>query len=192
MADETVQASAPASPKRTKSKANLKPRLSVPITDDGQIAFDSLTPKVRERLRRVAADPELRVRLDLAPADDAPSSAPAAPAAPVGWDAGVIGRLYDLIGYSMMKWANGRGFTPAQQEVLLFTPDEKAQLVPSTGAVLDKYLPGGLDRWGPEFVLGATLLTIGIAKIEALQQLAPARDNVSQFPQSAAGSSLPS
>lgn len=180
MADD-ISAPAPAAPKpsRTKPKGGLKPRLSIPITDDGQVAFESLTPKVRERLKRLAADPELRPRLEL----ETPAGAAApAPEVVTEWDAGVVGRLYDLIGYSLEKWAKGKGFTAQQAAVLPFTEAEKIQLVPSTGAVLDKYLPGGLDRWGPEFVLGASLLTIGIAKIEAIQALAPARDNVSNFP----------
>lgn len=151
----------PAAPAKAKSPG-LKPRLSIPLTDDGAFAVDAMQPHVRDRLSRAVADPNLRLKLAL---DPAPAAAAALPAA---WDDEFAGSLYDLLG-AALKWAAKRyGYTPGQAALLEFSADERKALGGPTAAVLDKYLPGGLDKYGPEFVLAATLLTILQAKARAM------------------------
>lgn len=173
-------------------KAGVLPRLSVPLTaDKSRFAVENMTDPVKERLRAVLTDPELRSKLQLP--DERPAApVPAAELLPDTWDAGFTGVLYDLLGKIFVALAARQGFTPAEAAVLEFTEADKAQLAGPTAAVLDKYLPGGLTRYGPEFVLGAALLVVMQGKFSTLERVtaerlaaAPATGTV-RFPQAAA------
>jgi len=160
-----------------KKRGNLLPRLSVPLTaDKSRFAVESMTDPVRERLRAVLADPELRAKLNL-PDDRPPAAAgdTAAAAAAASWDASVTGILWDAAGRLLVMAAARQGFTPAEASILLFSEDEKTTLAPATIAVLEKYLPGGLARYGPEVVLAGAVLGILQAKLFTLRRLAAER-----------------
>jgi len=159
---------------KPKRSPGLLPRLSVPLTaDKSRFAVENMTDPVKERLRVVLLDPELRARLDLPAA--AAGGAPAAPELGTTWDGELTGILYDVIGRVLVTIAMRQGFTAGEAALLEFSVQEKALLAAPTGAVLDKYFPGGLARYGPEFVLAGALLTVLQGKLFALRRVAAER-----------------
>jgi len=170
---KTANAPADAGEHKPKKTTNLLPRLSVPLTaDKTRLAVESMTDPIKDRLRAVLADPELRAKLSLP--DDRPP-APAGESLPDHWDGSVTGILWDAVGKLAIVAALRQGYTPAEAAILEFSEAEKAQLAGPTAAVLDKYFPGGLARYGPEFVLGGSLLVILQGKLFALRRVAAER-----------------
>jgi hypothetical protein len=174
-----------------KARGNLLPRLSVPLTaDKSRFAVENMTDPVRDRLRTVLLDPELRVKLALP--DDRPP-APAGgmhqdvPALPDTWDAGITGILWDAIGQLLVAWSVRQGFTPTEAALMEFTDADKAALAGPTAAVLDKYLPGGMARYGPEFALLATVFVIGQGKTNTMRRARAERERQAGPPASGPG-----
>lgn len=169
----------------TKEK-NTLPRLSIPLTaDKSRLAVENMTDPVKDRLRAVLADPELRARLAL------PADTPAAVPVVQTWDGEFTGLLWEVVGRLGVMLA-AQGFTPVESELLLFTEQEKEKLAGPTAAVLDKYLPGGLDRYGPEIVLAITVSAMLQGKVLALRRVAserlaaaPTANTVITFPSAA-------
>lgn len=184
----TATAPADVAPERPKKeKGNLLPRLSLPMTGDkSKLAVEAMTDPVRDRLRQVLADPELRAKLQL-PDERAPAEA--ASELPATWDAGVTGLLADVAGKLLSWLAVQRGYPPQIAAVLEFTESEKTVLAEPTGAVLDKYFPGGLKRYGPEVVLLGAFAIVMKGKVAELNRMAgemvpaaAAGGSVHQFP----------
>jgi len=188
---------APARPAGAKNTSRLLPRLSVPMTaDKSRLAVEAMTDPVKERLRAVLADPELRAKLQL-PDDRPPAGAsPELAGMPVEWDGQFSGILADAVSKVLMLLARQRGYTAAEVEELAFTAGEKSQLAGPTAAVLNKYFPGGPSRWGPELLLLATVAVIVQPKLAAMNARAAERGGaapggtVHPFPPPAAASSV--
>lgn len=155
-------------------KAGLLPRLSVPLTaDKSKFAVENMTDPVRERLRAVLADPELRAKLALP--EERPPAAAAGELLPENWDAGITNLLYEALGKLLGLMAARQGYTPGEAALLEFSDVEKSQLAAPTAAVLDKYFPGGLSRYGPEVVLAGALLVVMQGKLFTLRRVAAER-----------------
>lgn len=134
----------------------LAPRLSVQLTDTGAIAWDRMRPETQERLRKA-----------LGPV--ASGTAQAAPGATTGgFDAGLCGVLYDALSVGLVGFAKSRGVSESQAAIVAITPEEKAQLVPPTVAVLNKY-NATLGKYQEEMVLAVLVTTILSGKLALLR-----------------------
>lgn len=173
MGKQTTMPASDAGDSKPQKKAGLLPRLSVPLTaDKSKFAVENMTDPVRDRLRAVLADPELRTKLQL-PEERPPAAA--GELMPESWDAGITGLLYETLGKLLVMMAGRQGYTPGEAALLEFSEAEKSQLAAPTAAVLDKYFPGGLSRYGPEVVLAGALLVVMQGKLFTLRRVAAER-----------------
>lgn len=154
---ETSDASEPA-----EVVAQLAPRLSVQLDQEGSIAWDRMRPETKEKLER-ALDKDGRAR----PGATAASSAPPAQTFPPA----LCETLYDSLSMLLTGLAQRGGYTREQAAVLAFTPQEKGALVPPTLKVLDKYNTS-LGKYQEEIVLGVLLSTIISGKLALLKKQA--------------------
>lgn len=163
--------------KPRKVKQGLRPRLSIPLTEDGSaVALDAMTEKVREKYLQVLAS--------------SPAAAPATAPAPVvdeGFTPELTEKLFDgVISPALVAWAQRAGY-PAEiaAAAMPVSVEEKNALVPMSCRLLVKWLPGGLSRWGDEFAFALTAVMLFNAKVEFMRKMTAAqpRDNVTAFPQ---------
>lgn len=139
-------------------------RLSVTLTDDGSIAWDRMRPATREQLRKAFSDPAAAQQLGLQAGTSTGDDG--------GLDASSLaGILYSSASTLMMGLARRSGYTTEQAAVLAFTPEEINMLAPTTGKVLNKWIPTG--KYQDEMLLGLMLTTVISGKLALLKRTAP-------------------
>lgn len=152
---------------------DLAPRFSFPTTRDGkQIAFKKLQPRKKDELRQLLSDPALPAELGIT----LPALGSAAPAGQ-GLEAfppELCGVLYDALSM-VLAWyvQNHRGATPEQAEAIKFTTADKAKVNEPTAKVIDKYFPGGLNKYGEEAALLVALGTVAAGKLTTIRAITP-------------------
>ena len=184
-------AKTPAAPKPAGDKTNLSPRISLAIDDSGKFALDVMQPKVKDKLKKALADPDLFARLELEkPAGPVPSAAPAAAADPedAKLTAALVSVIYDALGRAAEAAALARGFTAEQARELLATEAEIQTLTAPTAKIIDKYLPGGFGKYSDELMLAFAIVNVARVKSARMPAAAPpaaapkAEGNIAEFP----------
>lgn len=133
-------------------------RLSVPIdTKTGKIAENAMRDSTKSKLIAALDGSTLTARVSSNAPDD-------------GSAAAIVGVLYDVIGSAAVLMAKSRGYSDRAAELLRYTEQEKALLMPPTLKVLAKYdLFGG--KWADEIALAVTVGSITAAHVMAMQRV---------------------
>lgn len=136
------------------------PRLSLPLTDDGT-AIDWDRVRDAEKARRIVglgADTKTSATSEL-------------------FGSELIGVALDSLSMVAVAMARANGYRTEAADVLRFTTDEKATLVPRIEKVLAKYAPT-LGEYEDEIALAATAGMIVVGKVVSLRRSA----TVTEFP----------
>lgn len=136
-------------PQRRTTAPVITPRLSMFVTDGGDINFERTSGETVDRLKRALATPEARKRLGLV--DDA--GTPTAPGR--SWNS-MSGALVDALNLVCVQAAvNTWKLTDDQAALLVLKrkPDTHQGVTHLTGELLDKYFPGGFGDYDKEISL---------------------------------------
>jgi len=142
----------------------LAARLSVQLDEHGAIAWDRMRPETQAKLRQAMGASSGTVT-------GGPGVAQVSTGA--GFPPELCGVLYDSLSVLLVGLARRSGYTQTQAAGLAFTPDERAQLVPPTIAVLNKYNTS-LGKYQEEIVLGVLVTTVLSGKLAILRTTEPA------------------
>jgi hypothetical protein len=141
----------------------LAARLSVQLDDHGAIAWDRMRPETQAKLRQAIGT--------TGTVTGGPHVAQVSTGA--GFPPELCGVLYDSLSVLLVGLARRSGYTQTQAAGLAFTADERAQLVPPTIAVLNKYNTS-LGKYQEEIVLGVLVTTVLSGKLAILRATEPA------------------
>jgi len=141
----------------------LAARLSVQLDDHGAIAWDRMRPETQAKLRQAIGT--------TGTVTGGPHVAQVSTGA--GFPPELCGVLYDSLSVLLVGLARRSGYTQTQAAGLAFTTDERAQLVPPTIAVLNKYNTS-LGKYQEEIVLGVLVTTVLSGKLAILRATEPA------------------
>lgn len=135
----------------------LGERVTVQLTEEGQIDWERMQAKTRAKLERAGVGP--------GGVQTAPQTAPAAP----GLDPNVAGMLWGGIGSLLVGAASWMGYPKDEALKMQFTPDERAALVEPTNAVLAKYSVS-LGEYEEEIMLALAVGTLTYSKFTAMKK----------------------
>jgi len=129
---------------------------------DGKPDLTKLRASTRENLKAIMQDKALADALGIGAERKADLISPE-----------VIGQLYDGLGMIEAVAASKALSIPPEKSQAIFTYSavEKALLVPPTAAILAKYAPGILEKYGDEITLAVLLCSISYAKVDACLQV---------------------
>lgn len=137
-------------------ETRFKPKISLPINEDGSFDFSTMREATKERLRAaVASSPSLF-----------PSSAPSEV---MLFPPQVIAVMYGAIGATESMLAQRMGKIPKQiaDSVFTYTPQELELLYPPTARVLQKYASEWMIKYQDEIALATLLVSMTVAKVNA-------------------------
>jgi len=138
-------------------------RLSFQLDEHGRIAIERMRPGTVDQLRK-ALDASALAQLGIAGA--------ASVAVDDGIDGAALAQiLYGSASTLMVALARRSGYTSEQASVLAFQPDEVTMLAPTTGKIINKWLPTG--KYQDELMLGLMLVTVVSGKLALLRKTAP-------------------
>lgn len=133
-----------------------KPRLSVPLTDEGGIDLENMQPENREKLERALGSSRL-------PAPAAASSDKL--------DPDLVKVVFATLG-NVLASAVARGGAPAAvAKAMALSDEELTSLAGPTARLLDKYLPGAMSRFGEEFAWSLAVASVVMPRYALLQEL---------------------
>lgn len=138
----------------------VKPKISIPINEDGSFDFTSMRDATKERLRAAVAS--------------SPSLFPSGPAEVMMFPPQVINVMYGAIGAteSMLAQRMGKIPKPIADQVFSYTPQELELLYPPTAKVLQKYASEWMIKYQDEIALATLLTSMTVAKVNAAVTLA--------------------
>lgn len=142
------------------SQQKIKPKISIPINDDGSFDFTSMREATKERLRAAVAS--------------SPSLFPSGPAEVMAFPPAVIYAMYGGVGAIEAMLAQRFGKIPKQiaDQVFAYTPQELELLYPPTAKVLQKYAAEWMIKYQDEIALATLLTSMTVAKVNAAVTLA--------------------
>jgi len=145
-------------------------RFTLNVTPEGKIDFSRMQTSTREKLRAMFADPAVAEALGMSGAA-APGIVDVIPPGMVAgmWD--MFGKLQQLVMPLFFPKVKPDIWT----QVFIYSPEEKAQLIPPTTRVLNKYATEWMIKYQDELLLAGLFLTITFAKINmaiTLQKMA--------------------
>lgn len=138
------------------------------LNDDGSIVFDRTNDQTIAALKKAIAAPEAQRRLGLVDAGGEPTP-------PRTW-ANMTTTLVDALNSIAIQAAvNAWKLTDDQARVLVLKNDPKVheQTVQLSGALLDKYFPGGFGEYDLEI---SFLLLVGGFTVNAVQKIAAMKE----------------
>lgn len=136
-----------------------KPKISIPINEDGSFDFSTIREATKERLRvAVAATPSLF---------------PSVSAETVLFPPQVIHAMYGAIGAveSMLAQRMGKIPKPIADQCFAYTSNELELLYPPTAKVLQKYASEWMIKYQDEIALATLITTMTITKVNAALML---------------------
>lgn len=124
----------------------------IPLSTDGKILWDALTPELQAQLRSLVGSSEV------IPPE-------------------FCGKIYDALGKVLTFCAVKFKGVPADiaSEALTFNEAEKKQLNPPTAKIVNKYAPAWLIKFQDEIALGLLFTTIVSVKMQFMQALVASR-----------------
>lgn len=139
-------------------------RISIPLTKDGQIEWDSMRGTTREKLKGIIASPETAKVIG--------SAAPVAAAIEV-FDPMWCGSIFDAVGkievFTAVKLYK---FSPEVAEAAFtYTQLEKEKLAGPTAKVINKYAPIWMEQFKDEIALAMLFVTITAMKFQMASML---------------------
>jgi len=141
---------------------DAKPRLSMPLTDQGKIDWASMRPSTRDQwLDLLRNDPQLGAGTGAARSsgDGDIFSAPMA------------GMLFDMLGNAEVAITmNVYHCSREDAAIMLYSEQEKAYLTGPLLKVLNKYGASWLSKWGDEIMLAGLMVSVHLPKITKLQE----------------------
>lgn len=152
-----------ATPAENDSISSRLPPISV--TKNGLIDVEKLRSGTKERLKVALSDPDLGLKLGIAPlktASDDDAKMMAQYVAPA---------LFGALNALLTSFPRRYGYTAEAAQVMAFDGTEIAQMAPQTGKVLAKYL-GGQSKYQDEMLLGVMVLSGIMAKVTLLEKQA--------------------
>ena len=152
---ESVKPANPSEPSPIEEKVN---RVSIPLTKDGQIEWDSMREKTRNKVKELMGDGATKVT--------------AAPTVEV-FDPAWTGTLYDTIGriegFAAIKMY---GLDPQiAGQCFSFNQEEKDKLAGPTAKVINKYAPVWLEQFKDEIALAMLFVMMTAAKFQMASML---------------------
>lgn len=148
--------------------ASFRRSITLQLEADRSPKWETVTEKNRELWREIFSHPKTVEALELSPPSAGVAPGPAIPEAAVSAVYNGLARFEALICSQLFK-------VPYQKalEILAFTEEEKAQLVPVTQALAEKYIPVMAEAYGMEIGLVVLLFSITAGKMQPLRALAP-------------------
>lgn len=157
-----------ARPRVDADSSTFRRSITLQLGEDRSPNWETVTEKNRGVWREILSHPKTVDALGLAPAAAPGPPSPGLPAGAVGAFFNGLARLEALACSKIFKVK----FADAAR-LLAFTEEEKAELVPVTQALADKWLPVIAEQYGAEFCLAWLLFSLTAAKVEAVRALAP-------------------
>jgi hypothetical protein len=148
-----------------------RPKIAVPIKEDGTFDLDAMREATKEKLRAaIAGTPGINPPQATTPGQMFPPQ--------------VVWAMYGALGAIESMVAQRMGKVPKEiaDRVFTYSPQELELLTPPTSRVLQKYAGEWLIKYQDEIALATLLTSITIAKVNASIMLSKQHSNVVEMP----------
>jgi hypothetical protein len=145
---------------RSESKKKHRPKLTFPLTDEGRVDLGALTGDRRAQLETLLKDEGLANEIG------ARGAAPPVQLPPLVVDA--IAQACSTLELALILKIT-KGPREIVEPIAVFSPQERAALVPALAEVLNKYGSALLSRYGAEIALLTVWATITMSKVQAVR-----------------------